>query len=253
VRATWGTLRAQPRTLLGYGWQGTWPGLRAAGLALGLVAAVLLLIPMTWGMLVLSHQDAANGPHEMMVYVQTTPDVDLVMNKLEAADAALYHGQHQLKIGVGVGEEWPFYWYLRDYWLNPHPLSYATFGYAVTGNAPQQDVLLLTPGDAATYLAAHPGQYAAHQYQLRSWWDEGYKEPPCIATAKQTCPPQWGSGVGPALWLSYGDNPPPHATFNLGKAASRLWNWLWHRTPLGYDKGSYDFTLLVRNGVPIKP
>jgi hypothetical protein len=253
ARATWDTLRAEPRSLVGYGWQGMWPGLRVAGLALGLVAAVLLLIPTTWGMLVLSHQDAANGPHEMMVYVQTTPDVDLVMNKLEAADAALYHGQHQLKIGVGVGEEWPFYWYLRDYWLDPHPGSYATFVYPVTGNAPQQDVLLLTPGDAATYLAAHPGQYAAHQYQLRSWWDEGYKDPPCIATAKKTCPPQWGSGVGPALWLSYGDNPPPHATFNLGKAASRLWSWLWHRTPLGYDKGSYDFTLLVRNGVPIKP
>ncbi|HEY7983671.1 MAG TPA: flippase activity-associated protein Agl23 [Ktedonobacterales bacterium] len=253
ARAWAADARREPGTLVAGGWRRAAPGLRVAGLALGLLAAVLLLIPMTWGMLTLSHADAANGPHEMMVYVQTTPDVDLVMNKLAAADAALYHGQHQLKIGVGQGEEWPFYWYLRDYWMDPHPLAYATFDYPLTGNAPRQDVLLLTPGDAATYMAAHPGQYAARQYQLRSWWDEGYKPPPCFATATHVCPPSWGTGVGPALWLSYGDTPPLKAKFDLGRASSRLWNWLWHRTPLGYDKGSYDFTLLVRTGVPIQP
>jgi uncharacterized protein (TIGR03663 family) len=252
VRAWWGDVRREPRTLVQGGWQGARPGLRVAGLALSVLAAILLLIPTTWGMLVLSQKDAANGPHEMMVYVQTTPDVDLVMNKLEAADRALYHGQHELKIGVGQGEEWPFYWYLRDYWLNRAP-GYATFDISLTGNTPQQDVLLLMPSDAATYMAAHPGQYRAHQYKLRSWWDEGYKPPPCFPSKNVTCPPQWGSGVGPALWLSYGDNPPPHARFNLGKATSRLWSWLWQRTPLGYDQGSYDFTLLVRNGVPIQP
>ncbi|HEV2238743.1 MAG TPA: flippase activity-associated protein Agl23 [Ktedonobacterales bacterium] len=252
VRAWAADVRREPRTLVAGGWQGAQPGLRVAGLALGLLAAVLLLIPMTWGMLVLSHQDAANGPHEMMVYVQTTTDVDLVMNKLTAADAALYHGQHQLKIGVGQGEEWPFYWYLRDYWLDRAP-AYATFDIPITGNVPQQDVLLLTPGDAATFMAAHPGQYRAHQYQLRSWWDQGYFPPACVSTAKQACPPQWWVGVGPALWLSYGDNPPPHATFNLGRATARVWNWVWHRTPIGNGYGSYDFTLLVRNGVPIQP
>ncbi len=85
-----------------------WPGVRAAGVVVGLMGAVVLLIPMLYGMLVLTHPDAANGPHEMMVYVQTTPDVQRVMDKLAQADAKLYGGQHRLKIMVGQGEEWPF-------------------------------------------------------------------------------------------------------------------------------------------------
>jgi hypothetical protein len=179
-----------------------------------------------------------------------------VMDKLNRADRQMYGGQHQLKIAIGVGEEWPFYWYLRDYWLDPHPSSYVYWDYPVTStNAPTEDVLLLTPSDASTFLAAHPGAYQSHEYQLRSWWDEGYKPPPCVATKKNPCPASanWGTGVGVPLWLSYGDNPPPNAKFNPGLTASRLWSWLWQRKPLGYDQGSYDFVLVVRNGVPIHP
>jgi predicted membrane-bound mannosyltransferase len=214
---------------------------RPAGAVLGLTAAVVLLVPMLHGMLVLSHQDAANGPHEMMVYVQTTPDVQRVMDKINRADALLYGGRHQLKIAVGQGEEWPFYWYLRDYSLDPHPGYYASFDPSLTSpTITQEDVLLLTESDAATFLQAHPTGYRSHTYQLRSWWDEGYK------------PPITG-GVGFGSWLSYGDAPPPHAKFDLGRAVTRLWSWLWGRTPLGYADGSYNFVLVVRDGVPIQP
>ena len=229
---------------------------RATAVSLGMLSAVVLLVPMLYGMLVLSYHDAANGPHEMMVYVQTTTDVTAVMNKISRADQLMYGGRHQLRVAVGVGEEWPFNWYLRDYALDPHPSTYYYLDYPVTNaSAPTEDVLLLTPEDASTFMAEHPGQYRSHEYQLRSWWDEGYKPPPCVPTAKQACSvaSTWGSGVGPLLWLSYGDNPPPHAHFNPGLAASRLWNWLWFRKPLGYANGSYDFTLVVRNGVPIQP
>ncbi len=88
---------------------------RPAASILGTAFAVLLLIPMVYGMVILSHQDAADGPHEMMIYVQTTEDVDTVMNYINHADQVLYHGQHKLRIAVGAGEEWPYYWYLRDY------------------------------------------------------------------------------------------------------------------------------------------
>ena len=53
---------------------------------------------------------------------------------------------------------------------------------------------------------------------MRTWWDEGYKPPVCVPSKTVSCDgePTWG-GVGPALWLSYGDNPPPNAKFNLGR------------------------------------
>lgn len=244
VRWVWGWLRAVP-------WNPVGTGIAA-------ISAVLLFIPMVHSMISLAYQRPADAPREMMVYVQTTNDVDLVMNKLEVADQKLYGGKHQLRIWVGQGEEWPMYWYLRDYWIDPHPQTYVTFDMDVTqpfGNGiTPPDVLLLTPGDAQAFMAAHPG-YSSRQYALRSWWDEAYKPPPCVTTAKNPCPPstQWGSGVGLGNYLSYGSQPPPNATFDPGRAARRLWNWLWLREPLGATTGSYDFVLVVRNGVPITP
>ncbi len=245
-------------------WEQTKGALRKSAIGLfGTLAAVLLLIPMVHSMWVLSQQDAANGPKEMMVYVQTTTDVTTVMNKITAADKTMYGGQHAMRIAVGNQEEWPFYWYLRDYWLDPHtspanptPATYVTFDPTMTDLSAQQlpyDVLILYPSDAQQFMAEHPTGYTMHEYKLRSWFDESYKPAPCIATPSSPCPASanWGSGVGIGPYLSYGSNPPANATFNLGRAASRLWNWLWVRQPLGATDGSFDFTLVVRNGVPI--
>ncbi len=224
----------------------------------GGIAAILLFIPMVHSMWLLSYKDAADGPVEMMVYVQTTNDVDLVMNKITQADKATHGGQHQLRIWVGQGEEWPFYWYLRDFYLDPHPGYYAQIpadlNAPFSDSNPAPDALILLPSDAQTFLAAHPN-YQQHQYKLRSWWDEAYKPLPCQPTKANPCPASanWGAGVGLPNYLSYGSFPPPNAKFNLGLAAGRLWNWLWQRQPLGDTGGSYDFVFLVRDGVPIKP
>lgn len=236
------TLRALPR--------------RAYGAAFALALGVVLLVPMAHSMLVLSHQDAANGPLEMMVYVQTTNDVNTVMNKITRADQLVYGGKHELRIAIGQGEEWPFYWYLRDYYLNPHPYATAYFDYNFTSaQSPPIDVLILTPSDAQAFMALHPTGWKLKQYRLRAWWDEAYKPPPCVATRGHPCPASanWGSGVGLGLYLSYGSNPPAHAQFNAGLAAQRLWNWLWFRKPLGATNGSYNFDFIVRDGVPISP
>jgi uncharacterized protein (TIGR03663 family) len=232
--------------------------IRRRGIAglVGAAGAVLLLIPMVHSMWILSHPDAAKGPLEMMVYVQTTDDVDLVMNKINYADQKLSGGKHQLRIAVGTGEEWPMYWYLRDYYMDSHPLSYVDFGYNPSqANAPQEDVLILLPSDAQAFMALHPTGYHMKEYKLRSWFDEAYKPLPCVATKAHACPAtaNWGSGVGPANYLSYGSNPPPNVHFNLAKAAGRLWAWLWVRQPLGDTNGSYDFTFIVRDGLPIQP
>ena len=230
---------------------------RSVGAIASAVLAVALFIPMVHSMVELAYVHPADGPHEMMVYVQTTPDVTAAMAKINYADQKLHGGKHQLAVWVGQGEEWPMYWYLRDYYLDLHPSTYATFDtFDVTQpfakGVPVPDVLILLPGDAEAFMQAHPG-YHARQYKLRSWWDESYK--PCVPTKTAKCPsPQnWGSGVGLADYLSYGSKPPQDAQFDLGRTVNRLWNWLWYRQPLGDVNGSYDFTLVVRDGLPIQP
>ena len=216
---------------------------RIAASLFAAVTGVVLLIPMVHSMWILSHQDAANGPLEMMVYVQTTDDVDTVMQKITDADKRLHGGQHQLRIGIGPEQEWPMYWYLRDYYLDPHPETYAFFQYPVSDpNAQPMDVMILTPADGQTFMANHPTGYTMKQYKLRSWWDEAYKP---------ADPSQWGSGVGVPLYLSYGSNPPPNAKFDLGRATNRLWRWLWLREPLGDTHGSFDFVVIVNNNTGI--
>jgi predicted membrane-bound mannosyltransferase len=224
------------------------PGRSAAGI-LGTLGAVLLLIPMVHSMLVVTYVEPADGPREMMVYVQTTTDVTTVVNQINAADKQMYGGKHQLKIAVGQQEEWPFYWYLRDYYMDQHPSQYVYFDYPVSDpNAPQQDVLLLLPSDGAQFMQLHPTGYTMHQYKLRSWWDEAYKPLPGEVSPSQFL----NTGVGLGPYLSYGSNPPPNAKFDLGRAANRLWRWLWLREPLGSTDGSFDFVMIVRNGVPIQ-
>jgi predicted membrane-bound mannosyltransferase len=232
---------------------------RSVGTIVTAALALALFIPMVHSMVELAYVHPADGPHEMMVYVQTTPDVTAAMAKVNAADQKLHGGKHQLQIWVGQGEEWPMYWYLRDYYFDPHPSTYVTVDPASLSDkfvegVPAPDVLFLLPSDAATFMAAHPG-YHAKQYKLRSWWDEAYKPLPCVPSKTVACSSDanWGSGVGLANYLSYGSHPPANAKFDLGRTVNRLWNWLWYREPLGDVNGSYDFTLVVRDGLPIQP
>lgn len=233
----------------------TW---RSGGALASATLGALLFVTMVHSMYLLTYQDPANGPLEMMVYVQTTPDVDTVMAKINQADQKLHGGRHQLNIVVGSGEEWPFYWYLRDYWMDPHPNTYVTFDPANYQNL-NPDVLIVYPGaDAQAFMQAHPTGYHMKEYALRSWFDESYKpQLDCQMRPGTKCPANvdyafYGKGVGP--WLSYGANPPPNGKFNPGLAASRVWNWLWVRQPLGNTKGPYyDFVFIVRDGMSIQP
>ena len=100
---------------------------RSVGTIVTAALALALFIPMVHSMVELAYVDPANGPLEMMVYVQTTPDVTAAMAKVNYADQKLHGGKHQLQIWVGQGEEWPMYWYLRDYYMDPHPGTYVTF------------------------------------------------------------------------------------------------------------------------------
>lgn len=237
-------------------------GWRYGGALLSLVGGVLLLIPMLHSMLFVTFVDPGEAPHEMLSYVQTTPDVTLVLSKIETLDQKLYQGQHLLRIGVDGDNTWPFAWYLRDY---------SCVGYSYSDNDPtatvpcngqgaySPDVLLLSPyatQDAQQFTTAHPAKphplYLAKRYRLRAWWDEGYKPLPNCGCVSNPNALSYGDGLG--QWLSYGDHPPPPGkTFDLGKTVSNLWNWLWTRQPIGSADGATDFLFLVRTGLPMTP
>lgn len=245
--------RAEQALLLP-GKSGKW---RGAGAIATIVLAFLLLLPTLQNMYQVSYVHAADGPHEMMVYVQTTTDINIVMAKIDALDQKLYGGRHLLSIGVTDDANWPFYWYLRDY---------SNVCYSFPSGCPNKDSaqVILVGGDnlgsiAQQYAtASQSGQAAAykfHQYHMRTWWDEGYKPPPCLPSKQNNnCAGQqtWG-GVGPWLWLSYGDNPPPGAHFNPVLAAKNIWQWWWQRKAIGNTDGSYDMGLLIRSNLPVNP
>ena len=238
------------------GWLGALVGARSAGTALvGAVLAVLLLLPTLQNMREVSYVHAADGPHEMMVYVQTTTDVNIVMQKIDALDQKLYGGKHLLPIGVMNDAVWPFVWYLRDYknvclyYPDSCPGIAKTIPVIISGGDN-----LYTAESQYGGSAAKPGEYLYHQYHMRTWWDEGYKPPPCVPVKAGDCAeqPTWG-GVGPGLWLSYGDNPPPGASFNLGLATQHIWQWWWQRRPFGSTDGAYDMALFIRSDLGVTP
>ncbi len=238
---------------------GTLPGgqvFRSAGAALvGAVMAVLLLLPTLQNMREVSYVHAADGPHEMMVYVQTTTDVNIVMQKIDALDQKLYGGKHLLPIGVMNDAVWPFVWYLRDY-------KNVCLYYPDSCQNIAKTIPVIISGGDNLYTAesqyggttGKPGEYLYHQYHMRSWWDEGYKPLPCVPVKAGDCAdePTWG-GVGPGLWFSYGDNPPPGAKFNLSLAAQHIWQWWWERRPFGSTDGAYDMALFIRSDLGVRP
>ncbi|HLG61352.1 MAG TPA: flippase activity-associated protein Agl23 [Ktedonosporobacter sp.] len=229
-------------------------GVRTVSIAImTLVLAILLLLPTLENMYQVSYVHAADGPHEMMVYVQTTTDVNIVMAKVDALDQRLYGGKHLLPIGVMDDASWPFYWYLRDYtnvcYNFPSGCTANVQAIIVGG-----DHLDAAQAQYATANGNKPADFLFHQYHMRTWWDEGYKPPPCIETATHKCDDALaGGGVGPLLWLSYGDTPPPGATFNLGLAAQNVWQWWWQRKAIGSTTGSYDMGLFIRKDLGVSP
>jgi uncharacterized protein (TIGR03663 family) len=232
------------------GLPGSRKGVLARGTAIaGGILAVLLLLPTLQNMFQVSYVHAADGPHEMMIYVQTTTDVNIVMAKIDALDQKLNGGKHTLAIGVTDDATWPFAWYLRDY---TNVCFQFPSGCKATANSIP---IIVTGGDSlATFAGQYEANYDSHVYNMRSWWDEAYKPAPCMITPTNAClNQQTYGGVGPLLWLSYGDNPPPHATFNVGLAARNIWQWWWQRKPFGATDGAYKMGLFIHKGLGVNP
>jgi uncharacterized protein (TIGR03663 family) len=229
---------------------GTFAG---ASALFGVIMAFLLLLPTVHNMYEVSYIHAADGPHEMMVYVQTTYDVNTVMARIREVDQKYYGGKHTVPIGVMNDATWPFAWYVRNY-------SNICFNYPSGCAATASSYPIIIVGGDNLYTAEQQyggtkGDYRYQTYRMRTWWDEGYKPPPCVPSkANKNCAGQLTyGGVGLGLWLSYGDTPPPHATFNLGLAAKNIWDWWWYRDAIGSTAGAYPMGLFIRKGINVNP
>jgi len=213
----------------------------------GAIVAVFTLVLTLQNMFQVVYVHAADAPHEMMIYVQTTPDVNTVKAKIDQLDLKMYGGKHQIPIAVMNDATWPFAWYLRDY-------TYACFSSPSTQCSPTVHwPIIIAGGDNLPSVEAQYGRkYVYHQYEMRSQWDQGYMPPPCIGTLANPCEPQQYTGVGPLPWLSYGNNPPHPGQFNLGLIAKNVWQWWWHRRPFGDIDGGYGMALLIRKDLSVR-
>jgi uncharacterized protein (TIGR03663 family) len=221
---------------------------------LGAFCALLLLLPTLQNMYQVSYVHAADSQHEMMVYVQTTVYVNTVMDKIAEVDQQVDGGNHQLHIGVMSGVDWPFEWYLRDY-----PDTCFNYPSSCPSWATQRPPVIIA-GDSDGLITVEnelqPAGYRGQSYIMRAQFDQGYMPPPCVATAQHPCEFQPYTGVGPGLWFSYGDNPPPDATFHPVLAFQHIWNWWWYRTPFGSTdggNGGYNMELFIQQTIPVLP
>lgn len=218
----------------------------------GVVMAVLLLMPTLQNMYQLNYVHYADAPHEMMIYVQTTSDIDIVMSKVDQLDQQLDQGRHTLAIGLTDDATWPYAWYLRDY-------TNVCFQFPTGCPAMANRVaVIITGGDnLVSWQQQYNAGYRYHQYRLRTQWDQGYMPVRCIPTTKTPCAAQQYTGSGPLLWLSYGDRygdvPPANVSFDLGKAVNNIWQWWWYRIPFGSTEGSYDMGFFVRKDLHVAP
>jgi uncharacterized protein (TIGR03663 family) len=229
----------------------------------GGILAILALILTLQNMYQVTYPHPADAKSEMLIYVQTTPYVNTVMDKIVQADQKYDNGNYELPIGVTADASWPFSWYLRDY---------KDVAYNCTADTCKNDLVVISAGDglAPMYAQNGPGQYSYSSqyvyqtYEMRAQGNQGYMPPPCIPTKGHPCDPQQYTGVGLGVWLSWGANPPQGATFNLGRASMRVWQWWWQRIPIGRgvtsrgDQAALDdqgamMSLFIRKDLHIAP
>jgi predicted membrane-bound mannosyltransferase len=229
-------------------------GWSVLGAGATLMLAGALLVSTLDNMYQVTYLHAADAPHEMMVYVQTTVDINKVIARVDELDQKLYHGNHKLSIGLTDNGAWPAIWYLREY-----PNICRPFPSACPATAKDVQVIIAGQeeiGDIKDHYASGDSPaFLYHEYIMRSWWSEGYKPPAtCVPTTQDQCigKQTWG-GVGPWLWLSYGDNPPTGAQFNIQLAANNLWQWWWQRKPFGSTEGAYSMGLFIRTDLGVAP
>ncbi len=202
------------RSLFPLGW-------RLAPVAPAGLLTAFLLVHTFHGSVLLNFYNGAN-PVEMMVYVQTTPEVPLVARKVLDLSQEMTRfertsqdptGGHSMVVAMDNAAEWPFDWYLRDLvslrYFNRDVLSIPRDAPVVIAAAENEAVVRPVLGD----------RYVAERHALRWWLQESYKRVTLSSLISR-----------PTEYLSRG-----------------LEYFLYRR--VGEPLGSYDFILYVRKDV----
>ncbi len=102
-------------------------------------------------------------PREQMVYVQTHPDICLIVDEIETITRRLGTGK-QTKIYIQGDAAWPMSWYLRDYTI-PY-VSEVT-----TADAP----IIISDWEKKDEYLPLLTDYIPRRHQLRCWWIPEWK------------------------------------------------------------------------------
>lgn len=150
-------------------WSATRMGPRLAASVLGLSAVAVLIVAQAHVSFRMSYQDG-DVPRDMLIYVQTSPDVPRVMSEIGTLSRELTGGK-DMAIAYDSGTSWPFQWYLRNF-----PNRYY-FGTTIT-QPPDAPVVLITNDNLTAENTQMLAGYTYTEYAMRWWFpeDETYRK-----------------------------------------------------------------------------
>lgn len=101
-------------------------------------------------------------PRDLLVYVQTTPDVPYVVAQIEQISRKLTTGTEIVGI-IDNEDSWPFAWYLRDY---------TNVGYIAKIGDPGEAAFVIVTASEVDNAREHLSNYVPFHYKLRWWFPE---------------------------------------------------------------------------------
>ncbi len=139
-------------------------GLRRHRIALTLCLLIGVYALHTGMPLSFAHGDT---PRDLLVYVQTAPDVPYVVAQIEQISRKLT-GNTELIGLIDNENSWPFAWYLRDYTM---------VGYIPTIGDPGEAAFVIVTASQVDSAREHLSNYVPFRYKLRWWFPESlYRE-----------------------------------------------------------------------------
>jgi predicted membrane-bound mannosyltransferase len=185
-------------------------------------------------------------PKDMLVYVQTSPDVTRFMDELDEF-SELQTGGKDLPILFDDSTSWPFNWYLRNYTRRSF-FSCSTNGCTLAGAPDEGTAIVLVGNDnlaVHSELTSQLSDYVAQPYEMRWHFPEDVYRVFAIAPELK---PEWNAWSGKAP--PYGLSDVLSSSFSSLTATltpqgqAHLFRILAYRD-LGEPLGSYGFTVFV--------
>ena len=188
-------------------------GLRRHRIALTLFLLIGVYALHTGLPLAFAHGDT---PRDLLVYVQTTPDVPYVAAQIEQMSRKLTTNIEIVGI-IDNENSWPFAWYLRDY---------TNVGYISKIGDPGEAAFVIVTASEVENAREHLSNYVPFRYKLRWWFpEELYRE------------------LRPTFIVDFITNPTTRSNFTAWLVTRKM------PKPIGSQEfhfGSQDFYFFVR-------